>query len=133
MRHSSAQSVGRTKSLMMMLALAIALFSSSFVSGFGSKYDIAGCYQVTRPNESGTFVLTKSGNLEEVDILPSPTRLDYGTYSIIVSRKGSDLYFIDGTSIALRTRYCHEYSFGQSATLVINSSYGYTRGTISFE
>lgn len=39
-------------------------------------------------------------------------------YKVNVTRKDSDLYKVDGTSFWIRTKYCHEYAYGETAVMI---------------
>jgi hypothetical protein len=53
-------------------------------------------------------------------------------YKVSVTRKGQDLYLIDGQNIYIKTRYCYEYAYSEEAILQIDSLYGYNVGQINF-
>lgn len=38
-------------------------------------------------------------------------------YKVTVTRKGQDLYRVDGTSVYIVTRYCYEYAYSEEAVL----------------
>lgn len=61
------------------------------------------------------------------------SKLDPGIYEVEVTRKGNDLYKVEGTSFYLETRYCYEYAYSETVILKIESNYGYTKGKIIFE
>ena len=39
------------------------------------------------------------------------------SYQVSVTRKGANLYKVDGQQIYIRTNYCYEYAYGESAIL----------------
>ena len=96
-----------------------------------SEYDVSNFYSSTEP-DSGTKVLTSSGNLEEANLLLTPTSIDAGKYKITVTRKAKDLYKIDGKSIFIETKNCYEYATNEDVFLIIESNYGYSKGKIIF-
>jgi hypothetical protein len=53
-------------------------------------------------------------------------------YKVDVTRKGQDLYAVDGQGIYIKTRYCYEYVYSTEAILKIDSPSGYTVGEIIF-
>ena len=93
--------------------------------------DIAEFYKAVEP-ESGVKVLTTSGDLEEAELILVPTKMEEGTFKVEVTRKGSNLYKVDGTDYYIETRYCYEYATYDEAILKVESNYGYDKGTIIF-
>lgn len=111
--------------------LFIMLTSFSNKIDSSSSYDVDGFYSGIEP-ESNTLVLTSNDELTEAKLVLLPTKIDEGNYAISITRKGSNLYKIDGKNIYIKTRYCHEYSHGQDAILKVEGSYGYTKGKLIF-
>lgn len=93
--------------------------------------DIAEFYKAVEP-ESDVKVLTTSGDLEEAELILVPTKMEEGTFKVEVTRKGSNLYKVDGTDYYIETRYCYEYATYDEAILKVESNYGYDKGTIIF-
>jgi hypothetical protein len=65
----------------------------------------------------GTLVTTMLGGVEEVTAVYSPMQLQGGTYTVAVTRKSQDFYQVDQREIFIRTAYCYEYAYGESAVL----------------
>lgn len=91
--------------------------------------------------EPGTKVLTNQGNVEEVNLLLKPVRLDEGAYDIEITRKAPNLYQIlscpQNSKIAtnkyyLETRYCHEFANYSKAVLKVEGNFGVVKGKITF-
>lgn len=86
--------------------------------------------------DRGVKVLTTDEEIEElgdiVELILEESKLDEGYYEVSITRKGQDLYKIDGTSVYVQTRYCYEYSYGEDVILHISSNYGHTRGEITW-
>ena len=61
-------------------------------------------------------------------VLLFPTMAGADNYEVSVTRKGSNLYKIDGKNTYIQTRYCYEYVYSESAFLKMS---GYT-GEIIF-
>lgn len=40
-----------------------------------------------------------------------------GNYELSVTRKGKNLYKVDGKNVLIHTRYCYEYTYGSDALL----------------
>lgn len=109
------------------------IFLTSFhsVKTSGNECEIAEFYKSIDP-DSDTKVLTKSGDLEEVELLFIPTKMEEGVFKVDLTRKESNLYKIEGTNYYIETRYCYEYATSEEAILKVESNYGYTKGKIIF-
>jgi hypothetical protein len=92
---------------------------------------VAEIYEAIEP-DSPTKALTRSGDLEEIELILVKTTIDVGNYSVTASRKAKDLYKIDGTTYFVETRYCYEYQYYASAVLKVESNYGFNKGKIIF-
>jgi hypothetical protein len=104
---------------------------SSFHNTNSTECDIANFYSAIEP-ASGTKVLTSSDDLEDVEMILIPTTLKAGKYVVDVTRKGSNLYEIVDKKIYIETKYCYEYATQDEVVLIVESSYGYTKGKIIF-
>lgn len=82
--------------------------------------------------ESGVKAITDMGDITGVSVILSPVSIDAGQYSVSLTRKGSNLYKIEGTDYYVETNFCYEYATYEDAILEIESSYGYSKGTITF-
>lgn len=114
--------------------LFAALISCSFIYGSASspsKHDIAAVLQSVDVRVD--VALTEQGTIEQVKQAFVRTSQRTGTFAVRVTRVGPNLYRIDGTAIYLQTRFCYEYSYGQSAVVTIHGSMGYTVGSIEFQ
>lgn len=76
--------------------------------------------------------MTGNGDIEKADLILTPNRIAPGKYEVSVTRKGQDLYKIDGQNIFIATRYCYEYAYSEDVILIIESNIGYTIGKIIF-
>ncbi|SDG72433.1 hypothetical protein SAMN05421827_11026 [Pedobacter terrae] len=103
---------------------------ASFNISKTSEYDIADLYQSTDLN-ANTKALTEDG-VKEVSVLLTPIKLDVGKYVVSLTKKGKDLYKIDGKNIYIETKYCYEYATGEEVVLKIESTYGYSKGKVIF-
>lgn len=124
------------KTTIILASLAILTLSSS--GGFIYKSTINECeiknfYEAISPVNQGTKVLTKSGEFEEVDLILVPTKLETGKFKVSLSRKGSNIYKVEGTKIWLETRYCYEYAIREEVILIVESNYGFSKGKIIFD
>ena len=84
--------------------------------------------------DRGTKVLDGYNRVSDAEDLLVPTRLDVGNYEVEVKRLAQNFYQVAGTSIVLETNYCLGYAaFQVDAILMVQSNYGYTKGTLIFE
>lgn len=98
-----------------------------------SSYDIAEFYEVIKP-ATGTKAVGKYDKTIEVEYILSPTKVDKGKYIVEVKKIGDNLYQIKVTDLCVETKYCHEWaSFSEKVVLIIESSYGYSKGKIIFD
>ena len=82
---------------------------------------------------ANSYAVTGYGNYEEAQSVIVPTDLDDGTYSETVTRKGDNLYKVDGFNVFLKTSLCFEYAYSQEAIIEITNYQGYTFGEITFK
>lgn len=123
------------KSAILMGLLAVVLFTSFTVkeTSITTTCDVANFYRAVEPKDSDTRVLTSSGDLEEVEVILVPTKLDIDTYKVKLTRKGANLYKVEQTDMYIETKYCSAYANYEEAILKVTSSYGYTKGTLIFD
>lgn len=124
------------KSINYLTLVVLMIVLTSFTpkkSNTSNTCDIANFYKAIEPENRDTKVLTKRGNIEDVDIILIPTKLDSGAYKVKLTRKESNLYKLEGTNVYIETKYCYEYATYQEVILKVTSSYGYTKGTILFD
>lgn len=96
-----------------------------------TECDIEAFYSGVTPTD-GTMVLTSQDEIEEAKLLLVPMTVDAGKYVVNITRKGANLYKIDGKNIFIKTKYCYEYSYSKEVAISVESSYGYTKGKIIF-
>ncbi|HEX6036916.1 hypothetical protein [Longimicrobium sp.] len=65
--------------------------------------------------DRGTMALVGYGQLQEVDQLFAPMRQRAGVYQVQVTRRADNLYETRDDGVFIRTRYCYQYSHGQTA------------------
>ena len=124
------------KKLVIIQSVMVLMLCTSFTtknSKVSSTCDITNFYKAIEPNDRDTKVLTSSGDLEDVEIILVPTKLDIGAYKIELTRKGANLYKVEHTDMYIETKYCYEYATYQDVILKVTSSYGYTKGTLIFD
>lgn len=119
------------------LIISVSLILTSFknlstAEMSGDECDVANFYEAIEP-ESGVKVLTSGGDLEEAELILVPTKIEEGTYQIEITRKGSNIYKLEGTKYYIETRYCYEYATYDDAILKVESNYGYQKGTVYFD
>ncbi|MBK7344263.1 MAG: hypothetical protein IPJ06_14930 [Saprospiraceae bacterium] len=96
-----------------------------------NKCDVANFYSAIEP-DNGVKILTSGRDLVEAELILVPTRIDEGSYKVEISRKGSNIYKLEGTKYYIETRYCYEYATYEDAILKVISNYGYQKGTLYF-
>lgn len=121
------------------IAILFAFFFFFLLGFFGFTHnairgecDIKEFYEGIIPNSKGTKILNKWGDLEEVEVILVPTKINVGQYKVNLTRKGSNIYKIEGTKYWLETKYCYEYALWEDVILIVESNYGYTKGKIIF-
>jgi hypothetical protein len=80
-----------------------------------------------------TKALTTYGDIEEIEVVLVEASIDVGLYEVEVTRKASNIYKVYGTDLYIETKYCHELSISDEATLKYESTYGMTKGELIFE
>lgn len=119
-----------------LILILITIFCTSFTSTelhSSKNCDVTNFYKAVSPNDRDTKVLTRRGEIEDIDVILVPTRLDNDIYKVKLTRKGSNLYKIEQTDLYVETNYCYEYSTYEDVILKVTSSYGYTKGTLIFD
>ena len=82
----------------------------------------------------GSKVIGSYGGVEDAGGVLVPTEVEIGNYEVTVRRIDQNFYQIAGTSIVIETSYCMEYAaYGSDAIMMVESNYGYTKGTIIFD
>lgn len=67
-------------------------------------------------NSPRLFAATASGCLALAFVSAAYAEM----YEISVSRKAANFYKADGNNVAIQTRYCYEYAYGENAILNLN-------------
>tara|TARA_B110000285_G_scaffold200540_1_gene234503 strand:+ start:1688 stop:2059 length:372 start_codon:yes stop_codon:yes gene_type:complete len=83
--------------------------------------------------ESGSSVLTVYGDVEKATLLLKPATMDEGALNIVVTRKGSNIYKVEGTDYYIETRSCYKYATNTKALLKVETNTGYNKGVITFD
>jgi len=74
---------------------------TSFHNSASNECDIEAFYSGITPSD-GTMALTSGDDLQEVTLLLVPMNIDKGKYVVNITRKGSNLYKIDGKNITFK-------------------------------
>ena len=122
---------------LLFLLIGISLIITSFKETetkamSGDECDDANFYEAI-DSDNGVKVLTSGGDLEDAELILVPTKIDEGTYEIEITRKGSNIYKLEGTKYYIETRYFYEYATYDDAILKVESNYGYQKGTVYFD
>lgn len=117
--------------------LVISIYLFTYLPTSDLKVELDSCdvsefYEAVQPG-SGVKALSRLGDLESVDILLVPTSIKAGDYKVNITRKGSNIYKLEGTDYYIETRYCYEYATFSSARFEVTSNYGYTKGKVYFD
>ncbi len=113
--------------------ISFLLFSTFCLPIFSqTKCDIANFFSAKDVSYDDIFVMTKSGDIEEVELVLNPLKLDAGTYKVEVTRKSSNLYKVDYQDVYIQTKYCSQFSYSEKAYIEVESSYGYSKGQLIF-
>ena len=84
--------------------------------------------------DSGAKIIGAYGGVEEGEAVLVPTEVEIGNYEVSVRKIDQNYYQIEGTSTVIETNWCSEYAtYGIDAVLMVESNYGYTKGSIIFE
>jgi len=95
----------------------------------GTECEVKQFYEAVQP-DTGVKVITTADNLEEVKLILKPTKMEEGTSTIELTRKGSNIYQIDRTKYYIETRYCNEYANFEMVVVVVENNFGNTKGKI---
>jgi hypothetical protein len=113
------------------LVLLAGIFSSGTSNTTSTECDVVEFYKGIKPSR-GTKCLTSYDDLKDVELVLVPTSIKTDKYIVTLTRKTSNLYHIDGTDLYFETRYCYEYATRDEVVLIVESSYGITKGKIIF-
>ena len=84
--------------------------------------------------DNGAKIIGAYGGVEEGEAVLVPTEVEIGNYEVSVRKIDQNYYQIEGTSTVIETNWCSEYAaYGVDAVLMVESNYGYTKGSIIFE
>lgn len=120
----------KTLNYLSILFIGIFSFSGNSLPP-AEKYDVEEVYAIVTP-KTGTLVKSGYDSYEDVTELLVPTTLTTGNYNLSITRKGSNIYRVDGHNLFLKTRFCYEYSFSQDVVLIWESNYSFTKGSLVF-
>jgi hypothetical protein len=97
----------------------------------GGECQIVEVYEGITP-ETDAKALTPDG-LKKLTIILKPARLRHGKYDYKLKRLEKDLYKVVDKELYIETKYCNKYAYRDDATLIIDSSYGQSRGKLFFK
>lgn len=78
-------------------------------------------------------VLTQNGSFSTVSLLLKPTELAPGEYEYSLTRRATNLYKVENTSMYIETKLCFNIGFEQASTIIINNPDGFVKGTVIFK
>ncbi len=97
----------------------------------GDECQIVEVYEGKTP-ETDAKALTPDG-LKKLTIILKPAKLRHGKYDYKLKRLERDLYKVVDKELYIETKYCNKYAYRDDATLIIDSSYGQSRGKLFFK
>lgn len=113
------------------LVILICLMVSATIA-LADEYTVVCVYEKQRV-EYGVKAIDNLDNIQEISCLLVPTKVDEGTYSVLLTRKDTNLYKIEGTDLYLETQFCFEICIMEEAVLVIHNYGDISFGTVIFE
>jgi hypothetical protein len=115
-----------------LLILAICIIAPC-IKALADEYTVSKVYEVEEL-PYGSKAIDTYGSVVEIDKLFVPVKLEEGKYKVTVSRKGDNLYRIDGTDYYIETSLCYEYGVYMDAILEVYTTPGvpYSFGNIYF-
>ncbi|RQO75519.1 hypothetical protein DBR43_09245 [Pedobacter sp. KBW06] len=122
-------------SLKFILALPVVLISLSSFNTIntskGEECQVVEVYEGITP-ETDAKALTPDG-LKKLTVILKPAKLRHGKYDYKLKRLEKDLYKVVDKALYIETKYCNKYASRDDATLIIDSSYGSTKGKLIFK
>ena len=122
-------------SLKFILALPVVLISLSSFNTIntskGEECQVVEVYEGITP-ETDAKALTPDG-LKKLTVILKPAKLRHGKYDYKLKRLEKDLYKVVDKELYIETKYCNKYASRDDATLIIDSSYGSTKGKLIFK
>ncbi len=113
-------------------AVFLCLICLTSYAGIADEYDIVSFYKAITPAD-GTKVVDSIGSLNDAQLILVPVVISAGDYAVTVTRKGSNLYKVDGKDLYIETKFCYQYSYSQKVVLKVESSYGLRKGVVIFK
>ena len=104
----------------------------SVTFAFADEYNVI-CIYEKQQVKYGVKAIDNFDNIQEVSYLLVPTKVDEGTYSVLLTRKDTNLYKIEGTDLYIETQFCFEICIMEEAVLVIHNYGDLSFGTVIFE
>lgn len=116
------------------IILLTVFFASAFTELKADEYTVSKIFKV-QDVEYGTKAIDAYGSVVEINQLFVPIKLEEGKYEVTVTRKGDNLYKIDGTNYYVETSMCYEYCVYEKAILVVytTSTVPYSFGNLIFK
>lgn len=110
--------------------ISLSSFNTSNISK-GEECQVVEVYEGITP-ETDAKALTPDG-LKKLTVILKPARLRHGKYDYKFKRLEKDLYKVVDKELYIETKYCNKYASRDDATLIIDSSYGSTKGKLIFK
>ncbi len=109
----------------------------------GSTATLAGAttsVPVFIPDVAGTYVFNLVVNDGKVNSAPSTVTITAiaaapvasKEYNVTATRSAQNFYTLAGSTVILKTNFCYEYAYSESAVLTMTGNTGYSDGTVLF-
>ena len=111
------------------VAIIIMVFNLS-ISANAAEYDVKNVY-MKQELPQGSKMISLFGQVEEVQSVLIPVKLDSGKYKVRITKVASNIYKIDGTDYYIEIEYCMELAFCDEVILIIDNGY-FNKGKVIF-
>lgn len=114
--------------------LLMFLFLGMLIEAKADEYSVSKILEAQQV-DYGTKAIDSYGSVVEINQLFVPVKLEEGKYKVTVTRKGDNLYKIDGTEYYIETTLCYEYGYYMDAILHVYTTPNvpYSFGKIEFK
>ena len=113
------------------LTILLILLTASFAAYADKTYDVEEVYE-KQDLPRDAKVLDKWDNIKDAKCVLIPADMRRGEYEVTVTRIDTNIYQVERTDYIIVTKFCYEFARYQKAILKYESSYGYTRGKLTF-
>ena len=116
------------------ILMVVAVLGTAGAAKAESSYSVSEYYAMEQPSGKLLAITDNNRKASKVEYLLSPTRLDKGKYVVEVKKIADKLYQVRNSDFCVETRYCYESAlYWKEVVLIVDSSYGYTKGKLIFD